>query len=103
MLRVNIDGDKYTIEKTDEGQLRVLRYGEPWINAPAGSNMLISAAYELGTLRRIVAEAVRLDELIYVPNGSELLKGLTRRLHGLLAEMESYTDYRRNLTNPGEI
>lgn len=103
MLKIPVDGGKYTIEQDDGGTLRLLRYDEPWMTNPPASKMLVSVAYELGVLRRIVAEAVRLDELIHVSDGSEHLQALTRRMHDLLAEMEGYTDFRRHLAEPGEI
>lgn len=32
MLRVNIEGDKYTIVCDEKGDVRIERYGKPWIN-----------------------------------------------------------------------
>ena len=61
MMRVNVDGDKYTI-CMEGGKVWIERHGEPWITDPLGAKAWISVAYELACLRRVAKEAIKLVE-----------------------------------------
>ena len=52
LLRLDIDGGKYTFVQPENGFPYVLRYGEPWLSdLPQGSNCWMAMAYELEELR----------------------------------------------------
>lgn len=52
LLRLDVEGGKYTIVQTAGGGTHVLRYGEPWLDElPAGAKCWLSMAYELEELR----------------------------------------------------
>lgn len=57
MLRVDVDGGKYTIVQSENGSARVLRYGVVWLESlPTGANCWLSMAYELDELRQELAK-----------------------------------------------
>lgn len=90
-LRVPVDGGKYVIKQDILGRLSVSRGDvEHWLDMPPGSKMLISVAYELAVLRRLVAAFLPMAE------GSPQLGELIR-------ELEGYIDFRPNLKDPGDI
>lgn len=93
-LRVPVDGGKYVIKQDDSGRLSVSRGDlERWLDAPPGSKMLVSVAYELVVLRRLVAAILPIVE------GRE---GFIQ-FGELVRELEGYMDFRPNLTDPGDI
>ena len=49
---VEFENGKYAIEVSDNGNVRLLRHGEPWATAPMYSKMLIAIAYEVEALRK---------------------------------------------------
>ena len=52
LLRLDVDGGKYTVVQPTNGGAYVLRYGEPWLpEMPAGANCWLAMAYELEELR----------------------------------------------------
>lgn len=100
-LRVPVDNGKYAIEQDDSGRLSVSRGGEPrWLDMPPGSKMLVSAAYELAVLRRLVSRALRMAESA---QGNEALEEHWAEFGELVREMEGYMDFQPGLSDPGEI
>lgn len=54
LLRVDVDGGKYTVVQEEGGGTRILRYGEPWMGQDGsfpGVNAVLAMAYELEELR----------------------------------------------------
>lgn len=54
LLRVDVDGGKYTVVQKEGGGTSILRYGEPWMGEDgsfAGVNCVLAMAYELEELR----------------------------------------------------
>lgn len=100
-MSVPIEGGKYTITQDEAYKVSILRGDRPWIDDPPGSKMLISIAYELACLRRIVGAAVKLDDAIKDPrvDPSALLDTLSEAIQ----TAQTFTDIRQNLDNPGEI
>lgn len=79
MIKVRIEGGKYTVVQDVAGRLSVLRYNEPWMNDPGipGSNMLITAACEIEASRRLLWELVNdfdPDKSMGPPCGPEMLE-----------------------------
>lgn len=102
-MRVQID--KYEIKQEPGGPLRVTRGGEPWMTDPAGSKMLVAAAYELVALRKLVGEAVRLAadaRLVAQALPSAALTGRFSAFDRLAAEMDGLVDWRRHIDDPGD-
>lgn len=69
LLRIDVDGGKYTVVQPEGAQSYILRYGEPWLGRDnggfAGSNCVLAMAYELEALRAKVDESLsnkQLDE-----------------------------------------
>lgn len=52
LLRVDVEGGKYTVVMDWDGRLHALRGGKPWMEIGPGSKMIIAMAGELETLRR---------------------------------------------------
>lgn len=102
MFRVNVEGDKYSICGDDRGNVWIERFGEKWIEDPEGAKLWISVAHELYCLRKIAREAIKLVE--YTDKGdSALLRGFVGGLADAINRCEGYTDFRRNLDDPGEM
>ena len=56
LIRVDIDGGKYTVVQVAGSGTRILRYGEPWIGQDGGFpgvNCVLAMAYELEELRAL--------------------------------------------------
>jgi hypothetical protein len=54
MLRIDVDGGKYTVVQDEKGATHILRYGEPWMGQTGsfpGVNAVLAMAYELEELR----------------------------------------------------
>lgn len=54
LLRVDVDGGKYTVIQEEGGRTRIDRYGEPWMGQEGsfpGVNAVLAMAYELEELR----------------------------------------------------
>lgn len=102
MLRVNIEGEKYTIVCDEKGDVRIERYGKPWLNEPECVKAWISVAYELACLRRVAKAAIALTE--YADKGDDkYLHGHIGALTDVIRRCDGLTDIRRNLDNPGEV
>lgn len=56
--RVSVEGGKYTFVRREDGEIRILRHGEPWIDWVKGDNAIHAAMAELDAARGVVA-AVR--------------------------------------------
>ncbi len=103
-MRVNVDGGKYTICSDDAtGRLWVERGDcKDWMVNPAGSKMLLSAAYELACLRQIAKLALDLLE----PHNVVDLQSIARIL-GQIADkdrlLSGYTDFKRSLNDPLDL
>jgi hypothetical protein len=65
-LRVDVDGNKYTVIQDSSGHCRALRYGERWLDLTStpGSNMIMSLAWELRAAREAERRLLRLLEVI---------------------------------------
>lgn len=58
LLRIAVDGGKYTIIQPRHEQVRIERHGEPWMGPGfAGSNAVLALAYELEEAREQLASA----------------------------------------------
>lgn len=58
LIRIDVDGGKYTIVQPQAGGSYALRYGEPWLSLVdvPGVNMILVMAYELEELRAKTAK-----------------------------------------------
>lgn len=57
LIRIDIEGSKYTVRQKKAGDLEILRYGEPWMgDSIKGSKMILAMAYELEELRELKAK-----------------------------------------------
>lgn len=127
-MRVNVDGGKYTICSDDAtGRLWVER-GDcvDWMVNPAGSKMLLSAAYELACLRQIARDALALlDEVASIEDKTGMVNCIHGRfterqceecerdahtLHAFadllrkkVADLSGYTDFKRSLNDPLDL
>lgn len=55
LLRLDVEGKKYTIVQPETGGAYVLRYGDPWLDEmPAGANCWLAMAYELEEARALL-------------------------------------------------
>lgn len=74
MLRIDVDGGKYTVVQDEKGATQILRYGEPWMGQTGsfpGVNAVLAMAYELEELRaRPMATLEHRD----VDEGTEMLR-----------------------------
>lgn len=129
-MRVNVDGGKYTICSDDATGKVWIERGEnkrDWLTPdPAGSKMLLSAAYELACLRQIARDALALlDEVAPIedePGMFDCIHGrFTERqceecerdahtLHAFadllrkkVADLSGYTDFKRSLNDPLDL
>lgn len=127
-MRVNVDGGKYTICSDDAtGRLWVERGDcKDWMVNPAGSKMLLSAAYELACLRQIARDALALlDEVAPIEDKTGMVNCIHGRfterqreecerdantLHAFadllrkkVASLEGYTDFKRSLNDPLDL
>lgn len=55
MTRVSVENEKYTFI-SEEGTVRVLRYGEEWFRVDRCSKAIIAMMYELKEARELVKE-----------------------------------------------
>ena len=102
-MRVDVEGTEYTICQDASGKVWIERGGVPWITDPPGAKLWVAVAHELVCLRRIAAEAVELADA--ARNGEEeqdrrklaYMVQLMGPMNDLLAQLESVTDFRRNL------
>lgn len=51
LLRIEIEGGKYTLVQKGTGEVVILRYGEEWIVNPPGVKCILAMGYELEELR----------------------------------------------------
>lgn len=72
MLRVNVDGKKYTVIHDASGRLIELRHGERWREL-TGDNLVYNMAYEIHKLRELLRKALPVIAADMVPPYSEPL------------------------------
>lgn len=56
LIRLELEGGKYTFIQHKGGGIEILRFGEPWLDDPKGGKMWLSMAYELEELRELKAK-----------------------------------------------
>lgn len=57
MLRVELDGGKYTVVQDEQGRLTALRNGEPWRDL-VGDNLVLALAQEVENLRKLLDNTI---------------------------------------------
>lgn len=73
LLRIAVDGGKYTVIQPRHEQVRIERHGEPWIGPGfVGSNAVLALAYELEEAREKLAAALAAAGAIYMAGRWEL-------------------------------
>lgn len=62
MIRLDVEGGKYTIVLSDRGCLSVLRNGERWVDdVGPGSKMWIAVVHELDELRKQIVRLRKVE------------------------------------------
>jgi hypothetical protein len=104
LIRIDIEGSKYTVRQKKAGDLEILRYGEPWMSdSIKGSKMILAMAYELEELRELKAKGeahatkvgAHLDEMALIlgaEDGYEDADVLIYANKKLSEAAETYTD-----------
>lgn len=54
-MNISLENDKYTINITKEGKIKVLRYGEPWRDC-TGDKLILALVHEIDSLRTKLAD-----------------------------------------------
>jgi hypothetical protein len=52
LLRVSVEGDKYTVIQHRDGRVTALRHGQPWNRDLTGDKLILALAQEVDRLRR---------------------------------------------------
>lgn len=52
LLRIDIDGGKYTLVQHEGGCTELLHHGKPWLVGPDGAIAIVAMGYELEDLRK---------------------------------------------------
>jgi hypothetical protein len=67
LLRISVDGGKYTVIQPRHEQVRIERHGEPWMGPGfAGSNAVLALAYELEEAREKLAAVTGAARKLYM-------------------------------------
>jgi hypothetical protein len=92
-LRVDVEGGKYTVIQDHNGELKALRYGQPWRNL-SGDKLVLCLAQELDQ-RRTDAKELSENIKLAVDTWSPVFKGST--IHEMFSEAKNQRDSVSNM------
>lgn len=72
-MRINTFNNKYTFIVEDLGYIKILRYGEEWLNLRQGQNAVFDLLLEIEGLRENQKPLPPLDTSEVIPKGTEVV------------------------------
>lgn len=88
LLRIDLDGGKYTLIQEASGKTLLHRYGEPWLEDLHGSKVFLSMGYELEELRKLkeVVKEWAAERRTFLSGETPQLREISERMVALIGE-----------------